>query len=458
MGKTATIDKWALFQKLGYTPHSEGQRRFHESDARFKTACCGRRYGKSQMEGHELTTKMFVKESINWIVAPKYVLGEKEFRIVWNDFKKLGLLSRCTTHYNIDQGRMDIYFPEFDSLLQVKSSERPDSLVGEGIDHVCMSEAAKNKRTIWEMYVRPALQDKRGTADFVSTPQGFNWFKGMYDVGTHPDYQQYESWRFPSWKNSIIFPGGRNDPEILEIESRVSKMFFLQEIAAEFTSFEGQIYDEFDETIHVRNFDYEPAWKNWWALDFGYVDPFVCLDIMIDPSDRIWVWREYLVSYKATFEHGAILKNRENPEGFHVDAIVADPRGADEIATLAWTLGSMQAHPVGWVLGIEEVKRALKVRDDGLPGLIIHPRCTELTRQMKALRAHSTREGHNSKPGQHDYDDHGPDALRYFFNEYFLMGANASLKDMYDTPLRGKEDETFFKLETRVSLDKLGFG
>lgn len=449
------INKEALFKKIEYKPHSVGQQQFHDSLARFKTACCGRRYGKSQMEGHELTAKMFVPHSINWIVAPKYVLGEKEFRVVWNDFKRLGLLGRCNTHYNIEQGRMDIYFPEFDSILQTKSAERPDSLVGEGVDHVCMSEAAKHKRSTWEMYIRPALQDKRGTADFPSTPQGFNWFKGMYDLGADPEYKEYDSWRFPSWDNPIIFPGGRDDPEILEVESKVSRMFFLQEIAAEFTAFEGMIYDEFDENIHVKQFDYNPLWKNWWALDFGYVDPFVCLDIMIDPSDRVWVWREYMVSYKATFEHGQILKNRENPEGFHVDAIAGDPRGADEIATLAWIIGSILNNAVGWILGIEEVKRALKLREDGTPGLIIHPRCTELIRQMKALRAPNTREGFNTKEGQHDYDDHGPDALRYFFNEYFVLGGRASLSDVYDAPARATEADSFFRYEGAVTLNKV---
>src|SRR5215471_9839676 len=114
------IDKSVLFSKLEYTPHSDGQREYHTSPARFRVACCGRRYGKSLMAGHELTVKMFVPESINWIVAPKYVLGEKEFRVVWRDFTKLGLRDRCTTHYNIDQGRMDIYFPDLDSLLVVK--------------------------------------------------------------------------------------------------------------------------------------------------------------------------------------------------------------------------------------------------------------------------------------------------------------------------------------------------
>jgi hypothetical protein len=318
-----------------------------------------------------------------------------------------------------------------------------------------MSEAAKHKRSTWEMYIRPALADKNGTADFVSTPQGFNWFKGMYDMGADPAFTDYYSQRLPSWENPVVFPGGRDDKEILEIESKVSKMFFQQEIGAEFTAFEGMIYDEFDENLHVRTFDYNPAWKNWWAMDFGYVDPFVCLDIMIDPSDRVWIWREYMVSYKATFEHGQILKVRENPPGFHVDGIAGDPRGSDEIATLAWIVGSIQAHALGWILGVEAVKQGLKERPDGLPGLIIHPRCTELIRQLKALRAPNSREGYNAKEGQHDYDDHGPDALRYFFNEYFVLGANTSLSDVYDVPARGTEADAFFRYESALTLNKV---
>jgi len=400
-----------------------------------------------------MTLKMFVPNSINWIVGPEYQLGEKEFRVVWQDFKALGLLGRVKKQYNINQGKMSIYFPELESLLEVKSAQKPDSLVGERLDHVCMSEAAKHNRSTWQMYIRPALQDTRGSADFPSTPQGFNWFKGLFDMGTMSEFPEYFAARYPSWENKELFPKGYDDPEIQEVRRGNSDMFFQQEIAAEFTSFQGQIYPEFNEDIHVSKFDYNPFWKNWWTLDFGYVDPFVCLDIMIEPTtQRIYVWREYMVSYMSTHEHGLVLKNRENPEGFHVDGIAADPRGADEIATLTWILGKISHTPVGWASGVEEMKKAMKVNADGLPGLVIHPRCTELIRQLKSLRAKEAREGHNSKQGQHDYDDHGPDALRYFFNEYFVLGGSSSVKDLYGNTFQGSEAQSFFKYERGLKL------
>lgn len=270
------ISREALFEQLDYTPHSEEQWEIHRSTSRYRTPCCGRRWGKSQWAGHEMTLKMFVPESINWIVGPDYGLGEKEFRIVYKDFQKLGLLKYCNKSYNKNQGNMRIHFKELDSLLEVKSAERPDSLVGEGLDHVVMSEAAKHKVSTWQMYIQPALTDKRGSADFPSTPEGFNWYEGLYQLGQHPDFPDYDSWRLPSWTNPVVFPNGFNpecpniiegyhftkqvtecncDPEIVQVFNTVSSLYFWQEYGAEFTSYEGLIYPEFGEKTHVIDLD-----------------------------------------------------------------------------------------------------------------------------------------------------------------------------------------------------------
>jgi len=210
MRKKLPVDRHKLFKQLNYTPHSQAQWDAHEASERFRAACCGRRFGKSTWAGHEMTGHMFVQDSINWIVGPDYSLGEKEFRVVWNDFQRLGLLNRCSKSYNVKQGNMRLHFKDLNSILEVKSAERPDSLVGEGLNHVCMSEAAKHKMSTWQMYIEPALSDKRGTADFPSTPQGFNWFKGLFDLGQTDaiDSEEYVSWRFPTWVNTAMYPEG----------------------------------------------------------------------------------------------------------------------------------------------------------------------------------------------------------------------------------------------------------
>jgi hypothetical protein len=448
------ISREALFERVGYTPHS-GQQGIHASNARFRIACCGRRFGKSQAFGHEATLRMFMPDSMHWICGPTYKLGEKEFRVVFDDFKRLKLLNQCRKSYNVNQGTMRIYWPDMNSTIEVVSAEKQDSLVGEGLDSVIMSEAAIHKQSTWSMFIEPALSDKRGSADFPSTPRGFNWFKGMYDIGQLPGglWEDYASWRLPTWTNTAVFPGGYDDPELVRIRQNVSEQHWLQEYAAEFTAFEGLIYPEFNEAFHVRRIDYNPGWRNYWTLDFGYTDPFCCYDIMVDPSDNVYIWREYQVEQKSTHDHGIILKNRDNPDGFHVDGIFADPRGADEIATLIWLIGGISANPVGWTMGVEAVRRGLKPAQDGTPKTVIDPSCIHLIRQMKSLRAADQREGHNAKTGQHDYDDHGPDAIRYFFSEYFVLGAGHHLSDVYSGAHRGSEAAGFFTYHTGIKLD-----
>lgn len=450
------IDPDKLFEKIGYSPHSINQKNAHESKARFRVACCGRRWGKSTWAAREMLKRMFVPNTYHWIIGPTYMLGEKEFRIIYHDMfskLKMGTLKGMKRSYNVKQGDMRIETP-WNTVLEVKSADRPDSLVGEGLDSAIMSEAALHNRLTWEMYIEPALSDKRGCADFPSTPRGYNWYEGLWRLGQDTDLPMYESWRFPTWTNPVSFPGGREDPEILRIERQVSKAHFLQEYAAEFTAFEGQIYEEWDPTIHIQDIKYEPMWKNYITFDFGFKDPFCAYDIMVDPSDNVYVWREYQVSGMSTWEHAQIIRGRRNPPGYRVDGMFGDPRGADEIATLQIVLGSVYAPDVPWIQGIEAIKRWMKLQPDGKPKLYVDRSCYHMTRQLEQLRHKEVKEGQNvRREGQHDYDDHGPDALRYFFGPYFVLGANSHLSDVYGTGRLGSEGDMFFRLHKGFTTD-----
>lgn len=432
--KPLSISKEALFAEIDYKPHSK-QQLFHDSKARFRIPCCGRRFGKSLMCGHEMTARLFVPDTMHWIIGPTYALGEKEFRVVFDNlFRKMGShfnsLRGVRKSYNVDQGNMSISLP-WNTRLEVKSAEKQDSLVGEGLDSCIMSEAALHKKDTFQMYIEPALLDKRGVADFPSTPRGHNWYEGLWLSGQDPQQEWAESWRFPTWENEALFPQGYDDPEIQKIKRTVSEFHWLQEYCAEFTALEGRIYDEFKREIHVKDLVYNPFWKNYQAFDFGFADPFVCLDIQVDPSDNVYVWREYQIRRKTNTEHGLALAVRANPENYHVDGRFGDPSDPDAIRTLNAILGGKKiiARPLpvknaisGKQQGYEAVKQWLKVHADGKPKLFINRSCIETIRQMEHLQSPPERDDHNSKEGQREFDDHGPDAIRYFFNEYFITG------------------------------------
>ena len=102
-------------------------------------------------------------------------------------------------------------------------------------------------------------------------------------------------------------------------------------------------------------------------------------------------------------------------------------------------------------MGIECVRRWLKLQLDGRPKLYFSTHCPILTSQIEQLRFADHREGKNQPEKQHDYNDHGPDALRYFFNEHFITRAGVgSLTKVYAG--RGNtEAATFFQNRSKIT-------
>ncbi len=463
---TSNISQEALFKELGYEPH-KAQWLYHNSQARFRVVCAGRRFGKSSMVAHNMTAALFRENAHYWIVGPTYGLSEKEFRIVFDDiFRKLKLtnMKGIRKSYNLEQGNMSIRMP-WNTVLEVKSAQKSDSLVGEGLDGLIMSEAALHDRSVWDMYLEPALLDKRGWADFVSTPRGHNFFEGLWLMGQDPAFENIESWRFPTWANTVKFPLGENDPDLQAIKRNKSEFSWLQEYCAEFAAIEGRIYTEFDRKVHVTGIDYVPFWKNFQVFDFGFSDPFVCLDIMVDPSDNVYVWREYQVRRKTNTEHGLVLQQRDNPSGFRVDGRFGDPRDPDAMGTLNFILSGQPiiGRTLGAKNGISEklqgydiVKQWMKIHPEGKPKFFIDRSCVETIRQLEQLHLNPEREGYNTKEGQRETDDHGPDAIRYFFNEYFLMGfRRGDLSAVYGS--LPTEADDFFRYYSSLRREENGF-
>ena len=180
MASRSDIVRQAYFKRIGYVPH-QGQVLYHNSQARFRLANCGRRFGKSFMAARDLEPKLLEPNKRFWIVGPTYDLAEKEFRVIWRDMivnLGFGKDPSVSTVYNKRQGNMYIEFTDRNTILEVRSAQNPENLVGESLDGVIMSEAAKHTQETWDRYIRPALGDRRGFADFTTTPEGFNW---LYD-------------------------------------------------------------------------------------------------------------------------------------------------------------------------------------------------------------------------------------------------------------------------------------
>lgn len=443
------VDKRKVFTALNYKPHSR-QWLFHDSPARFRTPVCGRRYGKSTMSGMDAVPEMLNGwQTRGWICGPTYDLGEKEFRVMWDALIRkagLGKDKRVKKAYNKKSGDMYIELP-WQARVEVRSADHPASLVGEALNWVIMSEAAKHKSDTFERYIRPALADFRGWATFPTTPEGYNWLYDIWAIGQNPAEKDYESWRYPSWENPYVYPEGRNDPEIKLLERTVAREYFDQEIAADFTSFRGKIFGEWDETLHVGDVEFDPALPNYIAFDWGFTNPLAAIEFQVTPSDEIRIWREHYRSYTILEDHIRLLKTRPNPPGYHLDMAFGDAADPEAVEVISRYLVGCWADPdakVNWRAGIDLIKKFLKPHDTGLVDEFDAPiyrthfkvdfNCNNFRREMNNYKAPDGVKERNAREIGNQKEDHGIDAIRYALMMLFELGAKHHLAETFEEP------------------------
>lgn len=471
------FDKATYFKQMGYVPHAK-QWLYHNSQARFRFPNCGRRFGKSTMAAKDLEPRLFEPNKMFWIVGPTYDLGEKEFRVIWHDLivqRRLGRDKRVKKSFNKKGGTMFIEFP-WNTRLEVRSADHPENLVGEALDHVIMSEAAKHKEQTWERFIRPALADRRGSADFPTTPEGFNWLWQLWMYGSNPEFPEYASWKFPSWDNLAVYPGGRNDPEILLLERTMSPEAFAQEIGADFSAFVGKIYPEWDAGKHVRQVKFNPNWPNYVAFDWGYTNPLAAIEFQISPQDEVFVWREHYKAFLTLPDHIRQLKARDQPDGYHINMAfgdAADPEAAITVSTKFAPCLALPEAKENWREGIDLVRGFLKDRtstevedefdtpSEDKPGLYVDFGCTNLIREFNNYKAPDSVKGRNVPEMGNKVEDHAMDALRYGLVHLYKFGAGSGLSSVegssggssqeddsggfvVNTPSAGFEDTGFF--------------
>lgn len=424
-------DKW--FEETGYIPHG-GQRLVHYNNTRHRVLSNGRRWGKSFFGAKEIECMAFVRNWRNepmrgWIIGPEYTDAEKEFRIVYDTFKKLGIDTISSKFLNnTENGNMHIQ-TNWGFDLQCRSARHPESLVGEGLDFVLLAEAGRHKRKTFTEYVRPALSDKRGISIMSGVPEDANDGNLLYwgfQKG-QTDNEQWKSWRMPSWTNTAVFPGGRNDPEIIEAADDLTEDEFRRQYGGEFILRRGRVMKEWDDDQHIGEYNYNPDWPLYAAVDFGYTNDWVWLWIQHDPlNNLVYVIGEHRFRYRDT-EDIARQEFKNHPLISKLVCIYPDPSSPDDAAILRRTLGVPTKSNTGGEikLRLQLIRSALKLRPENLPddhpekrpGLVVDKSCHRLIWEMREgyrwPESHSDMRNLSEIPM--DNDNHGPEALGRFF-------------------------------------------
>jgi Terminase large subunit, T4likevirus-type, N-terminal len=470
---TAVLRKSALFDRVGHVPHA-GQRKIYRSKARNRVCSCGRRFGKSVVGGMELVCECYktvpllrrLEESGKrrefWIVGPEYTDSEKEFRVLWDTLKARGVpFDRPGSYYSAHDSDMQLSCFGGRFLVIGKSAKHPERLVGEGLNGVIMAEAAKQRETTWTKFIRPMLSDYKGWALFSSTPEGKNWFYHLWMRGQSAVDDEWESWRMPSWRNPNVYPlptspaalrkarelmrsgavlqdlmvMGGVDPEVVSLMADLSEETFNQEIAAQFTEFVGRVFKEWDDELHVKDLKYNPAWRTYAAVDYGFTNPFVYLLIQVDPFDNIYIMDEF---YQAglTIDEAAteVLERGLVPSS--MITFYPDPSSPGDTRVLENAFKVRSSGGTGGELNVRlrYIRSALRRRADyvgtavgaaePLPRLLVNRKCVDTIREMNDYRypktaAEAKERGRELSEKPMKKDDHAPEALGRFFAGHF---------------------------------------
>ena len=207
---------------------------------------------------------------------------------------------------------------------------------------------------------------------------------------------------------------------------RSSRAGWESEMLCQKPNLENVVFSEFEPAKHVRTVDYDPNLPLYRALDFGFVNPFVCLWIQVDAEERIRVIDEYVRSRATVDVHAAELKQRtpcseERTAGTFCDpagAGVNDVTGTSIVRELrSFGIFARWRHS-GIAEGIELIRRALR-RGDGQSRLVISPKCQRLIEALQCYHYPESCSAANSElPLKDGIYDHPIDALRYFFVNY----------------------------------------
>ncbi len=281
------------------------QQAVFDSPARFKVMVAGRRFGKSRLAATIALGALLRGRSVWWI-APTYDISR---RVGW---RMVSSALRPLLSAGYGEGNKTDLLIELagGGRFQCKSADRPEKLVGEGLDLVVFDEAGIIQELAWLESVRPALADRRGQAVFIGTPKGHNWFWRAYNAGLDPLQPEWQSWSFPTSSNPFIATA-----EIEAARAGLPERIFQQEFLAQFIDDAGGVFRGVSEVCQALPAEPQPDGLYVFGVDWARDVDFSVISIFdVNARRQVWLERFNQVSWSVQRGRLEALAARYRPQ------------------------------------------------------------------------------------------------------------------------------------------------
>jgi len=216
----------------------------------------GERSGKSWM------TQYLASACINpfepgeyWIVGPDYAQARAEFQYLYDVWSRASLIQVASMPSSRTQPWSMTSLGG--TIVSTRSSSDPTRLSSFKINGWMLVEAGQQP---FETYTRglARISETRGFMLLSGTlEKSHSWYEDLYRRWQAPNILGAKFFSLPTWSNTDSYPGGRNDPQILELESEYPPDLFQERFGAVPTKISGVVIPEFDYQTHIKHLDPE---------------------------------------------------------------------------------------------------------------------------------------------------------------------------------------------------------
>lgn len=201
---------------------------------------------------------------------------------------------------------------------------------------------------------------------------------------------------------------------VKSFERHKGTMYYDRMFLGKWVGAEGVVYPDFYRDTHVIERDPGDAHEWYYAIDPGYTDPFVILEVMKDGDGRLHIAREWYESGKTHADALTQLRTMMGESRADAEVVVdsAEPAFVDACRNAGIRATGARKGPDSITSGIGLVTERLRDPGDGRARMTVAPTCTNTIREFESYEWAKDRGG-ATKDKPVDKNNHAADAIRY---------------------------------------------
>lgn len=403
---------------------------YHDRTERFAKIVAHRRFGKTvgcindKVRAALMNTRQFPPPRYSYI-APTYAQAKD---VAWGYLK---YYSAPIPGIQTSESELWVEYPN-GARVRLYGADNYDRMRGTYNDGVTIDEPAQIDPRAWPEVIRPTLSDYNGTATFIGTPKGRDWF---YKIDRDEEGKELPGWFRLVLKASETGIIPRAELESLRMgltDEQFNQEFECSFEAAILGAYYGKLMMEAERDDRIVSVPYEPSAQVFTAWDLG-----------VEDSTAIWfaqvVGREiHIIDYyeASGVDLGHYVREVRNKPYVYGGHIVPHDAQARELGTGKTRLEVMSS------LGLRDLIVCPMHRvEDGINAVrVLLPkcyfdskRCAKGVDALKLYHAEFDDKLNTLKPKPvHDWSSHAADAFRYLAMCIDALGVPQTIDELFD--------------------------